>query len=94
MGIFPGKSDTIMKMKIRADIVIIVCKQYEEQRDAFKVSMAEIADSEERLWMDIRRNNDDRFFENIKKMAIYAEQSEYPYIIINEKEFNLLDRFL
>jgi len=83
-----------MKIKMRAEAIILACEQYETRREAFKLSMAQIADSEERMWMDIRRNFQDELFDNLKQMALYAEQSEYPYLIINEKEFNEMEKYL
>jgi hypothetical protein len=83
-----------MKIKMRAGNIILACRQYETQREAFKVSMLKIADSEERMWMDIRKNSQDEIFYNLKQMALYAEQSEYPYLIINQKEFNIMEKYL
>jgi len=83
-----------MKMKMRAESIVLACRQYERQREAFKVSLTEIIDTEEIMWMDIRKNSQDKLFKNLKQMALYAEQSEYPYLIINEKEFNSMEKYL
>jgi len=46
------------------------------------------------MWSQIKENRDDDFFINLKRMAEYAEQSEYPYLIVSVNEFNRMETYL
>lgn len=82
-----------MRIKMRADDILLACNQFVEARRIQKTELCNLVDSDDILWHQIRENRDDKFFLSLFQMAQYAEQSEYPYISLNEKEFNKLRKY-
>ena len=83
-----------MKLKMKARDILLACNMYESEREQHKRDIYTLVDADDIMWNQIRDNMKDEFFISAKKMAEYAEQSEYPYLIINQKEFNKMEKYL
>ena len=83
-----------MKLKMRVSDILLACDQYRKTRESNKIDFDAIDDADDYMWSQIKENRDDDFFINLKRMAEYAEQSEYPYLIVSVNEFNRMETYL
>jgi len=82
-----------MRIKIRAKDVINVCEKYEAYIELNNKNVKRIINSDD-TFNEICYLCKESFFVNIKHMAEYADNSNFPYLIINQKEFNKMEKYL
>ncbi|RLA62114.1 MAG: hypothetical protein DRQ78_08260 [Epsilonproteobacteria bacterium] len=83
-----------MKLKMRVSDILLACDQYRKTREVNQRDLYDLLDADDIMWSQIKENRDDDFFINLKRMAEYAEQSEYPYLIVSVNEFNRMETYL
>jgi hypothetical protein len=82
-----------MNIKLSASQALNITSSFFEEYEQRETDVL-YTDDNDFLFASMRFARDKNFFKMLKRMSLAVSDTKYPYIIINEKDFNILSQYL